>query len=124
MRTGKTGRSSTRAQPVGRIYEDALASTAAELRWFWSITVYVWPDASIVTSGRAPTLDQAKAEFAGLAFHTFGASPGENDSQSGGASFPADPLATWATFQHGRVARFYLRFGRAACDSEMPRWLG
>jgi hypothetical protein len=25
--------------------------------------VYVWPDAGIVTSGRAPTLDQAKAEF-------------------------------------------------------------
>jgi hypothetical protein len=50
-------------QPVGRIYEDTSASTSAGMRWFWSITVYVWPDAGIVTSGRAPTLDQAKAEF-------------------------------------------------------------
>ena len=50
-------------QPVGRIYEDTSASTSADLRWFWSITVYVWPDAGIVTSGTAPTLDQAKAEF-------------------------------------------------------------
>jgi hypothetical protein len=48
--------------PVGRIYEDT-ASTSADQRWSWSITVYVWPDAGIVTSGRAPTLDQAKAEF-------------------------------------------------------------
>jgi hypothetical protein len=29
----------------------------------WAITVYVWPDAGIVTSGKAPTLDLAKAEF-------------------------------------------------------------
>ena len=50
-------------KPVGRIYEDTSASTSADLRWCWSITVYVWPDAGIVTSGKAPTLDQAKAEF-------------------------------------------------------------
>jgi hypothetical protein len=31
--------------------------------WFWSVTVYVDPMAGIVTSGRVPTLDQAKAEF-------------------------------------------------------------
>jgi hypothetical protein len=31
-------------EPVGRIYEDASASTAADLRWFWSITVYVDPN--------------------------------------------------------------------------------
>jgi hypothetical protein len=50
-------------QPVGRIYEDASASTSDDRRWFWSITVYVRPDAGIVTSGKAATLDQAKAEF-------------------------------------------------------------
>ena len=50
-------------QPVGRIYEDPSASTSADMRWFWAITVYVWPDAGIVTSGKTPTLDQAKAEF-------------------------------------------------------------
>jgi hypothetical protein len=48
-------------QPVGRIYQDTSAST--DPRWTWSITVYVWPDAGIVTSGKAATLDQAKAEF-------------------------------------------------------------
>ena len=50
-------------KPVGRIYEDASASTPAELRWFWSITVYVDPMAGIVTSGKVPTLDAAKAQF-------------------------------------------------------------
>ena len=30
-------------EPVGRIYEDASASTPAELRWFWSVVVYVNP---------------------------------------------------------------------------------
>ena len=34
-------------QPVGRIYEDPSASTSADMRWFWAITVYVWPDAGI-----------------------------------------------------------------------------
>ena len=50
-------------KPVGRIYEDASESKPADMRWTWSITVYVWPDAGIPTSGKAPTLDQAKAEF-------------------------------------------------------------
>ena len=50
-------------KPVGRVYEDAGASTPAELRWFWSITVYVDPMAGIVTSGKVPTLDAAKAQF-------------------------------------------------------------
>jgi hypothetical protein len=50
-------------QPVGRIYEDRAASTTADHRWTWAITVYVWPDAGIATSGKAATLDQAKAEF-------------------------------------------------------------
>ena len=40
-----------------------LESKPADMRWTWSITVYVWPDAGIPTSGKAPTLDQAKAEF-------------------------------------------------------------
>jgi hypothetical protein len=42
-------------QPVGRIYEDTSASTPDDLRWSWSITVYVWPDAGIATSGKAAT---------------------------------------------------------------------
>ena len=50
-------------EPVGRIYEDASAGTPAELRWFWSVTVYVDPRAGIVTSGKVPTLDAAKAQF-------------------------------------------------------------
>jgi hypothetical protein len=50
-------------RPVGRIYEDMSASASTDQRWTWSITVYVWPDAGIATSGKAATLDQAKAEF-------------------------------------------------------------
>jgi hypothetical protein len=50
-------------EPVGRIYEDASASTPAALRWFWSVTVYVNPKAGIVTSGKVPTLAVAKAKF-------------------------------------------------------------
>ena len=34
------------------MYEDGSASTAPELKWFWSIVVYVRPDSGIVTSGR------------------------------------------------------------------------
>jgi hypothetical protein len=47
---------------VGRIYEDGLASAPTELRWL-VITVYVRPDSGIVTSGKVPTIDDAKAEF-------------------------------------------------------------
>jgi hypothetical protein len=50
-------------EPVGRIYEDATAGTPVELRWFWSVTVYVHPRAGIVTSGKVPTLEAAKAQF-------------------------------------------------------------
>jgi hypothetical protein len=46
---------------VGRMYEDR--QTLPELRWFWSITVYVNPKLGITTSGRAPSLDEAKAQF-------------------------------------------------------------
>jgi hypothetical protein len=47
----------------GRIYEDASASTPADLRWFWSVTMYVDPKAGIITSGKVATLDEAKAQF-------------------------------------------------------------
>jgi hypothetical protein len=53
---------------VGRIYEDR--HTLPDLRWFWSITVYVDPKPvyvdpklGITTSGRAPCLDEAKSQF-------------------------------------------------------------
>jgi hypothetical protein len=46
---------------VGRIYEDR--HTPPDLRWFWSITVYVDPKQGINTSGRAASLDEAKAQF-------------------------------------------------------------
>ena len=46
---------------VGRIYEDR--HTLPNLRWFWSITVYVDPKQSVTTSGRAASLDEAKAQF-------------------------------------------------------------
>src|SRR6202022_447219 len=46
---------------VGRLYEDR--HSKPELRWFWSITVYVNPKLGIKTSGRAPSLDEAKAQF-------------------------------------------------------------
>jgi hypothetical protein len=39
---------------VGRLYEDR--HSKPDLRWFWSII-------GIVTSGRTPSLDAAKAEF-------------------------------------------------------------
>jgi hypothetical protein len=40
-------------EPVGRIYEDASASTPAELRWFWSVTDYVNPKSGIVAASRS-----------------------------------------------------------------------
>jgi hypothetical protein len=45
---------------VRRIYEDR--HTPPDLRWFWSITVYVDPKQGN-TSGRAASLDEAKAQF-------------------------------------------------------------
>jgi hypothetical protein len=47
---------------VGRIYEDASASTPRELRWFWSITETV-PAVRNGTYGHAATLDEAKAKL-------------------------------------------------------------
>jgi hypothetical protein len=46
---------------VGRLYEDR--HSRPELRWFWSITVYVNPKLGITTSGRVASLDEAKAQF-------------------------------------------------------------
>jgi hypothetical protein len=34
-----------------------------ELRWFWSITIYVDPKLGITTSGRAATIECAKEQF-------------------------------------------------------------
>jgi hypothetical protein len=48
---------------VGRIIEDGLLSTPPDRRWGWSIVVYVHPMSGIVTSGKAATLRQAKADF-------------------------------------------------------------
>ena len=46
---------------IGRMYEDRHAPP--ELRWFWSITVYVDPKLGIRTDGRTTTLDNAKEQF-------------------------------------------------------------
>ena len=48
-------------QEIGRIYEDRTA--LATQRWFWSITVYVEPNAGVVTNARVPTLEEAKTQF-------------------------------------------------------------
>jgi hypothetical protein len=48
-------------QTIGRMYEDPHAP--ADYRWFWSITEHVDPAHAIVTNGRVPTLDEAKAQF-------------------------------------------------------------
>jgi hypothetical protein len=46
---------------IGRRYEGR--QTLPEPRWFWSITVYADPKRGINTSGRAASLDEAKAQF-------------------------------------------------------------
>jgi hypothetical protein len=51
----------TAPRAVGCIYEDH--HTLQDLRWFWSITVYVDPKQGINTSGSAASLDEAKAHF-------------------------------------------------------------
>ena len=47
---------------VGRIYEDASASTPPDMRWFWSVTAIV-PAIPNRANGHAPTLDGAMAKF-------------------------------------------------------------
>jgi hypothetical protein len=46
---------------IGRMYENRHAPR--ELRWFWSITVYVDPKLGIRTDGHTTTLDHAKEQF-------------------------------------------------------------
>jgi hypothetical protein len=48
-------------QIIGRMYEDPHA--LADYRWFWSITEHIDPALGVVTNGRVPTLDEAKAQF-------------------------------------------------------------
>jgi hypothetical protein len=43
------------------MYEDR--HTLPDLRWFWSITVYVNPKRGITTNGRTATLEQAQQNF-------------------------------------------------------------
>jgi hypothetical protein len=48
-------------KPVGRIYEDASASTPPDMRWFWS--VLVTPATPGLTNGTAATREEAMAKF-------------------------------------------------------------
>jgi hypothetical protein len=48
---------------VGRIVKDGSASTPPHRRWSWSIVIFVSDRTGIVTSGRASTLSEAKADF-------------------------------------------------------------
>jgi hypothetical protein len=47
---------------VGRIYEDASASTPPDMRWFWSVTEIV-PAIPNRTNGTAATREEAMAKF-------------------------------------------------------------
>jgi hypothetical protein len=47
---------------IGRLYED-LYIADAQLRWFWSIALMGPARHLCQTSGRAPTLEIAKADF-------------------------------------------------------------
>jgi hypothetical protein len=56
----RTSRGVSRVGANPRVYEDR--HSKPELRWFWSITIYVNPKRDINTSGRAASLDEAKAQ--------------------------------------------------------------
>jgi hypothetical protein len=47
---------------IGRLYEDLTASRP-EIAWFWSIIVMGPARHRVKTDGRAPTLEEAKADF-------------------------------------------------------------
>ena len=49
-------------EQIGRLYEDVNA-TRPENQWFWSIQVMGPARDRVQTDGRAPTLEQAKADF-------------------------------------------------------------
>jgi hypothetical protein len=63
MPPGRTGRSSTTASRLAASMRMPAQARRRDLRWFWSITVYVHPRAGVVTNGKVPTLEQAKAEL-------------------------------------------------------------
>jgi hypothetical protein len=46
---------------IGRMYEDCHARP--ELRWFWSITVFVGSRPHVRTDGCTASLEEAKAQF-------------------------------------------------------------
>jgi hypothetical protein len=46
---------------IGRMYEDK--HSPEELRWFWSITLFVDPKHGITTHGRGATLEMVKEQF-------------------------------------------------------------
>ena len=50
-------------EAVGRIYKIGGIDTAPDVRWSWSITVYVDPMLGIATSAKVATLEEAKAQF-------------------------------------------------------------
>jgi hypothetical protein len=56
-------------KPVGRIYEDASASTPPDMRWFWPPdmrwfwSVLVTPATPGLTNGTAATREEAMAKF-------------------------------------------------------------
>jgi hypothetical protein len=53
---------------VGRIYEDRSESTPPDLRWFWSVTVYVPPSLGVRTSDRAATFEQGQPKRLAIFF--------------------------------------------------------
>ena len=55
-------------KPVGRIYEDASASTPPELRWFWSVTEIV---PATPNRGHAATREEATKVLEGRASAIF-----------------------------------------------------
>ena len=58
---GISGAKGRDKRPALRMYEDLHARP--ELRWFWSITVFVGDRSGVTTSGRVATLTEAKARF-------------------------------------------------------------
>jgi hypothetical protein len=68
-------------QEIGRLYED-LTATRPENAWFWSIIVMGPVRHKVRTDGRAPTFEQAKADFVG-AWEAFRRAQQDSDSGKG-----------------------------------------